>query len=73
TGFNRARRPSRIAGVAVYVRPGLKQTTRPRIPRRGLARRFAAGLQAAALGLGGRHAQAATTLNLCYNGGADCQ
>lgn len=42
-------------------------------PRRGLARRFAAGLLAAALGLGGSLAQAATTLNLSYNGAADSE
>ena len=38
-----------------------------------LARRFAAGLLAAALGLGGSLAQAATTLNLSYNGAADSE
>ncbi|HBO3494316.1 TPA: TRAP transporter substrate-binding protein DctP, partial [Pseudomonas aeruginosa] len=46
-------------------------------PRHGLARRFAAGLLAAALGLGlglgGSLAQAATTLNLSYNGAADSE
>ncbi|MGV8744010.1 TRAP transporter substrate-binding protein DctP, partial [Pseudomonas aeruginosa] len=40
---------------------------------RGLARRFAAGLLAAALGLGGNLAQAATNLNLSYNGATDSE